>query len=40
MISENKVTEIFFMADEFCKSFDPIMEKYSIPYKKQAQIPS
>ena len=27
MISECKVTEIFVMADDFCKFFDQMMEK-------------
>jgi len=27
MIPENKVTEIFVMADDFCKFFDQMMEK-------------
>ena len=35
MIPENKVTEIFVMADDFCKFFDQMMEKYSIPEKKR-----
>ena len=33
MIIESKVTEIFVMADDFCKFFDQMMEKYSIPEK-------
>ena len=33
MISESKVTEIFVMADDSCKFFDQMMEKYSIPDK-------
>ncbi len=35
MIIESKVTEIFVMADDFCKFFDQMMEKYSIPEKKR-----
>ena len=30
MLTEDKVTEIFFMADEFCKFFDRITKKYII----------
>lgn len=30
MFTEGKVTEIFFMADEFCKVFNRMMEKYTI----------
>lgn len=30
MFTECKVTEIFFMADEFCKVFNRMMKKYSI----------
>lgn len=30
MFTEDKVTEIFFMADEFCKVFDQMMAKYTI----------
>jgi hypothetical protein len=30
MISENKVTEIFCLADDFCKFFDATMAKYTI----------
>ena len=28
MITEDKVTEIFCMADDFCKFFDAMMAKY------------
>lgn len=35
MIPESKVTEIFVMADDFCKFFDQMMEKYSIPDKNK-----
>ena len=30
MITEDKVTEIFYIADNFCKVFDAQMEKYTI----------
>jgi len=30
MFTESKVTEIFFMADEFCKVFNRMMAKYTI----------
>lgn len=30
MITEDKVTEIFCIADDFCKVFDAQMEKYTI----------
>ena len=30
MITEDKVTEIFCVADDFCKVFDAQMVKYSI----------
>ena len=30
MITKSKVIEIFVMADDFCKFFDQMMEKYSI----------
>lgn len=30
MITENKITEIFCMADDFCKFFDAQMLKYTI----------
>ena len=29
MITEDKVTELFCMADDFCKFFDAMMEKYT-----------
>ena len=31
MFTEDKVTEIFCMADDFCKFFDSMMAKYTIP---------
>ncbi len=30
MITEDKVTEIFCMADDFCKFFDAITAKYTL----------
>ncbi len=30
MITEDKVTEIFCMADDFCKSFDAMVAKYTL----------
>lgn len=30
MFTEGKITENFFMADEFCKVFNRIMEKYAV----------
>ena len=30
MLTDNKVTELFCMADDFCKFFDSQMEKYSV----------
>ena len=30
MITENKVTKIFCMADDFCKFFDTMMVKYTL----------
>ena len=30
LITEGKITEIFFMADEFCKFFDAMIEKYTL----------
>lgn len=30
MFTEDKVTEIFVMADEFCKFFNTYMEKHAI----------
>ena len=30
MITEDKVTEFFCIADDFCKLFDAMMEKYTI----------
>ena len=30
MITEDKVTEIFYMADDFCKFFDVMTAKYTL----------
>ena len=30
MLTEDKVIELFFMADEFCKFFDRMMSKYTL----------
>ena len=30
MITENKVIELFCMADDFCKSFDAMITKYTL----------
>lgn len=30
MITEDKVTELFCMADDFCKFFDAMMQKYTL----------
>lgn len=36
MIAEDKITEIFCMADDFCKFFDAMMVKYTLkPVKKR-----
>ena len=35
MITKDKVTEIFCMADDFCKFFDAMMEKYTIQAPKK-----
>ena len=35
MFSEDKVPEIFCMADEFCKFFDAKMKKYTLPKMKK-----
>ena len=36
MFTECKITEIFFMADEFCKFFDSTVKKYSVEDKGRA----
>ena len=35
MITEDKVTELFCMADDFCKFFDVMMEKYTLKSNKK-----
>ena len=30
MFTEDKVTELFCMADDFCKFFDAMMKKYTL----------
>ena len=35
MFTECKITEIYFMADEFCKFFDATVKKYSVEDKSQ-----
>lgn len=35
MLTEDKVTELFCMADDFCKSFDAMMEKYTLKSDKK-----
>ena len=37
MITENKVTELFCIADDFCKFFDAMMEKYTLKADKKRQ---
>ena len=38
MITEDKITEIFCIANDYCKVFNAQMAKYSIYGKKKAQI--
>ena len=35
MFTEDKITEIFCMADDFCKFFDAMMAKYTIKEAKK-----
>ena len=35
MFTEDKVTEIFCMADDFCRFFDAMMEKYTLKEAKK-----
>ena len=35
MITESKVIELFCMADDFCKFFDAMMEKYTLKSDKK-----
>ena len=37
MITEDKVTELFCIADDFCKFFDAMMEKYTLKANKKRQ---
>ena len=37
MITEDKVTELFCIADDFCKFFDAMMEKYTLKSDKKRQ---
>ena len=37
MITEDKVTELFCMADDFCKLFDAMVEKYTLKADKKRQ---
>ena len=37
MLSDNKVIEIFYMADDFCKFFNETVKKHSIDDEKKAQ---
>ncbi len=35
MFTEDKITEIFYMADDFCQFFDAMMEKYTLKEAKK-----
>ncbi len=37
MIDEDKVTEIFCMADDFCKFFDTMIAKYTLKNTNKRQ---
>ena len=37
MITEGKITELFCIADDFCKFFDAMMEKYTLKSDKKRQ---
>ena len=37
MITEDKVTELFCISDDFCKFFDAMMEKYTLKADKKRQ---
>ena len=39
MITEDKVTELFCIADDFCKFFDAMMEKYGSSDKCVVFVP-
>ena len=38
MITEDKVTELFCIADDFCKFFDAMMEKYTLKQIRNGNI--
>ena len=38
MIDEDKVTEIFFIADDFCKFFDAMIVKYTLKNNMKGTI--
>ena len=38
MITEDKVTEIFCMADDFCKFFDAMTAKYTLNLQEKGNI--
>lgn len=38
MITEDKITKVFCIANDYCKVFDAQMAKYSFYGKKKAQI--
>ena len=40
MITEDKVTEIFCMADDFCKFFDAMTAKYTLKSTREKKISS
>lgn len=35
MITENKITEIFYIVDDFCKFYDALMAKYTFKVLKK-----
>ena len=37
MLTEDKVTELFCIADDFCKFFDVMMEKYTLKASLRAE---
>ena len=40
MITEDKVTEIFCMADDFCKFFDAMVAKYTLKPTEKKKVSS
>ena len=40
MITEDKVTEIFCMADDFCKFFDTMVAKYTLKPTEKKKLSS